>query len=344
MWAENVQSRPSRYRTHGKELADGLENILAFMERLHAESMEIFSKLTDEDLQRKCKTPGGTEITHLEVAARHDRARRSPSRPNLSVPFDAWTCRHLRLSSDLPPNKYVRAAPLPASEPLDLVGFPQSRGYNLACSKHWIACPGFPGPLRLRTFLTKNQQRHPRSDAHVRALADTYLAASFERNPGADHAIRRARPPAGQADRQLTRSVESVAGARRRHGSPKRKQIDPATISAPPLRATYALVREALEGPIALARVPQRIVDGQPVRERVAGAGRLPGHDSAGRHRRSAQRRAGALGLAAEIRRYRNLQSSRRHQSGLHRAQRQRAHHDRSDEHAARGADFRFAV
>ena len=63
MWAENVQGHPSTYTTHGKELADGLESVLAFMDRLHAESMEIFSKLTDEDLQRKCKTPGGGEIT-----------------------------------------------------------------------------------------------------------------------------------------------------------------------------------------------------------------------------------------------------------------------------------------
>ena len=63
MWAENVQGRPSTYTTHGKELADGLENILGFMDRLHSESMEIFSKLTDEDLRGKCKTPSGGEIT-----------------------------------------------------------------------------------------------------------------------------------------------------------------------------------------------------------------------------------------------------------------------------------------
>jgi uncharacterized damage-inducible protein DinB len=63
MWAENVQGHPSRYTTHGKELADGLENILAFMQRLHEESMAIFSKLTPEDLQRKCPTPGGVAIT-----------------------------------------------------------------------------------------------------------------------------------------------------------------------------------------------------------------------------------------------------------------------------------------
>jgi uncharacterized damage-inducible protein DinB len=63
MWAENVQGRPARYTTHGKELADGLENVLAFMERMHAESLEIFSKLSSEDLQRKCVTPGNTQIT-----------------------------------------------------------------------------------------------------------------------------------------------------------------------------------------------------------------------------------------------------------------------------------------
>jgi uncharacterized damage-inducible protein DinB len=63
MWAENVQCRPARYSTHGKELADGYENVMAFVERLHAESMEIFARLTDEDLQRKCKTPDDAPIT-----------------------------------------------------------------------------------------------------------------------------------------------------------------------------------------------------------------------------------------------------------------------------------------
>ncbi len=63
MWAENVQGRHSCYTQHGKELADSLQEVLAFMERLHAESIEIFSELSDEDLQRKCTTPGGTQIT-----------------------------------------------------------------------------------------------------------------------------------------------------------------------------------------------------------------------------------------------------------------------------------------
>src|SRR5580700_628651 len=63
LWAETVQGRPARYTTHGKELADGYDNVMAFVERLHAESMEIFGRLTDEDLQKKCKTPDDAPIT-----------------------------------------------------------------------------------------------------------------------------------------------------------------------------------------------------------------------------------------------------------------------------------------
>jgi uncharacterized damage-inducible protein DinB len=63
LWGENLQGKPSRYKSHGKEFADGLENVLALMERLHKESLEIFSKLSDADLQTKCQTPGGVELT-----------------------------------------------------------------------------------------------------------------------------------------------------------------------------------------------------------------------------------------------------------------------------------------
>jgi uncharacterized damage-inducible protein DinB len=62
MWAETVQSKPSRYTSHGKELAIDLTAVLRLMEKLHAESMEIFSRLSDEDLKRKCPTPAGAEI------------------------------------------------------------------------------------------------------------------------------------------------------------------------------------------------------------------------------------------------------------------------------------------
>jgi uncharacterized damage-inducible protein DinB len=62
MYAENAQRKPSRYPGHGKELADGPENVLEFFHRMHHESMEIFGMLSEEDLQQKCITPGGTPI------------------------------------------------------------------------------------------------------------------------------------------------------------------------------------------------------------------------------------------------------------------------------------------
>src|SRR5215831_15194588 len=63
MYGENAQLKPSRYPGHGPELAEGRENVLAFFERMHRESMEIFGGLTAEDLQKKCVTPGGAPIT-----------------------------------------------------------------------------------------------------------------------------------------------------------------------------------------------------------------------------------------------------------------------------------------
>ena len=63
LWGENIQGKPSTYKSHGKEFADGLQNVLALVERLHQESLEIFSRLSDADLQTKCQTPGGMEIT-----------------------------------------------------------------------------------------------------------------------------------------------------------------------------------------------------------------------------------------------------------------------------------------
>ena len=62
MYAENARLRPSRYPGHGKNVADGYEDVLAYLDRTHKESMEIFARLSDDDLQRKCKTPVGTEI------------------------------------------------------------------------------------------------------------------------------------------------------------------------------------------------------------------------------------------------------------------------------------------
>jgi uncharacterized damage-inducible protein DinB len=63
MFAENVQCKPSRYPGCGKDLAEGYDQVRQFMEKMHRESVEIFSRLSAADLNRKCETPGGTPIT-----------------------------------------------------------------------------------------------------------------------------------------------------------------------------------------------------------------------------------------------------------------------------------------
>jgi uncharacterized damage-inducible protein DinB len=63
MFAENVQGKKSSYPGCGRDLADGFDEVLAFFNRTHEESIEIFRSLSDEDLQRKCVTPNGTPIT-----------------------------------------------------------------------------------------------------------------------------------------------------------------------------------------------------------------------------------------------------------------------------------------
>lgn len=78
MYAETVHGRPSRYAGHGRELADGIDAVLAYYDRLHAESRELFAGLTDERLAEKCLTPAGAPITvgkwlrlHTEHEAHH---------------------------------------------------------------------------------------------------------------------------------------------------------------------------------------------------------------------------------------------------------------------------------
>ena len=63
MYAENALFKPSRYAGCGTDLAAGYSATVEFMNQLHSESMEIFSKLSDEDLLRKTETPAGTPIT-----------------------------------------------------------------------------------------------------------------------------------------------------------------------------------------------------------------------------------------------------------------------------------------
>lgn len=62
MFAENARRKPSLYPGHGRELADGYQNIVDYMKRMHEESMSIFRSLSDDDLEKKTMTPGGVEL------------------------------------------------------------------------------------------------------------------------------------------------------------------------------------------------------------------------------------------------------------------------------------------
>jgi uncharacterized damage-inducible protein DinB len=63
MWAENAQFHPSAYPGHSRSLADGYDEIFTYMVRLHRESMQIFSALSDDDLAKKTTTPDGASIS-----------------------------------------------------------------------------------------------------------------------------------------------------------------------------------------------------------------------------------------------------------------------------------------
>jgi uncharacterized damage-inducible protein DinB len=62
MWGETVQGRPSRYPGCGPELASGCEGVLAYLDRMHAETVQIIGALTPEELLRPCVTPGGAPL------------------------------------------------------------------------------------------------------------------------------------------------------------------------------------------------------------------------------------------------------------------------------------------
>lgn len=63
MYGETISGRKSAYQGCGKELADGYEPVMAFFHEMNRQTLEIISGLSDEDLNRKCLTPPGNEIT-----------------------------------------------------------------------------------------------------------------------------------------------------------------------------------------------------------------------------------------------------------------------------------------
>jgi len=63
MFAENAAGRPSRYPGHGPELAEGRDAVLAYLDRMHEESMAIGRALPPQRRQEKATTPSGAAST-----------------------------------------------------------------------------------------------------------------------------------------------------------------------------------------------------------------------------------------------------------------------------------------
>jgi uncharacterized damage-inducible protein DinB len=62
VFAEVALNNPPNYKGCGKELADGLPDILAYLDEMHAQSIAIFRSLPDASLKRKIRSLDGKEI------------------------------------------------------------------------------------------------------------------------------------------------------------------------------------------------------------------------------------------------------------------------------------------
>ena len=79
VWAETVHHRPSLYVSHGKELAEGKANVLAFLDRMHEESMTLFHSLAPNSMHAPCRTLIGAQLVTwkwLQMMTEHEAHHR----------------------------------------------------------------------------------------------------------------------------------------------------------------------------------------------------------------------------------------------------------------------------
>lgn len=62
VFAECARGRPSRYQGCGRQLAEGIDEVIAYMERMHAESLGIFRRMSDEDWKKKGVSAEGKPV------------------------------------------------------------------------------------------------------------------------------------------------------------------------------------------------------------------------------------------------------------------------------------------
>ena len=63
VFAECACGGRNRYAGCSRELAEGRDEVVRFMERMHRESMNILMRLSDNQLQQKCQSADGTPVT-----------------------------------------------------------------------------------------------------------------------------------------------------------------------------------------------------------------------------------------------------------------------------------------
>ena len=63
MFAETARGNVSTYPGHTRELADGYDALIAYLDRTHDEALEIYRGISPEQLASHCTTPAGTSIT-----------------------------------------------------------------------------------------------------------------------------------------------------------------------------------------------------------------------------------------------------------------------------------------
>ena len=88
MYAETILGNQSSYQGHGQEIVQGYKSTLNYFDDLHKQSMNIFTTLTETNLQEKCFTPAGIKITiwkWLRSMVEHEIHHRAHIYSNLSM-------------------------------------------------------------------------------------------------------------------------------------------------------------------------------------------------------------------------------------------------------------------
>ena len=90
MFAETARGNVSAYPGHGRELADGYDAVVAYLDHTHEEALEIYRDADAGGVSRPVHHSRGDQHLHVEVASRDGRARDPSPRTAVSDARHAW--------------------------------------------------------------------------------------------------------------------------------------------------------------------------------------------------------------------------------------------------------------